>query len=221
MDGKVNWILLFMAIFYQHQINENTRLGVWKIEEPESFFSQKVPIKKDVSHPHKRLQHLAGRYLLTWLFPDFPLEEVLIADTRKPFLLNEAYHFSISHCGDFAAAIASKVSRVGVDVELVSAKVSRIKHKFLNDFEWQLANNANSGISEEEQLTALWSAKESIFKWYSLGEMDFRRHMFLNGKIQPGAEWMEMPFEFKKGTSISLTVQARIFDSLVLAYVVS
>ncbi len=221
MDGKVNWILLFMAIFYQHQINENTRLGVWKIEEPESFFSQKVPIKKDVSHPHKRLQHLAGRYLLTWLFPDFPLEEVLIADTRKPFLLNEAYHFSISHCGDFAAAIASKVSRVGVDVELVSAKVSRIKHKFLNDFEWQLANNANSGISEEEQLTALWSAKESIFKWYSLGEMDFRRHMFLNGKIQPGAEWMEMPFEFEKGTPISLTVQARIFDSLVLAYVVS
>jgi phosphopantetheinyl transferase len=48
---------------------------------------------------------------------------VLIADTRKPFLPNEAYHFSISHCGDFAAAIASKVSRVGVDVELVTAKV--------------------------------------------------------------------------------------------------
>ena len=99
-----------MAIFYQHQINENTRLGIWKIEETESFFLQKVPIKKDVSHPHKRLQHLAGRYLLTCLFPDFPLEEVLIADTRKPFLPNEAYHFSISHCGDFAAAIASNRS---------------------------------------------------------------------------------------------------------------
>jgi len=221
VDGKVNWILLFMAIFYQHQINENTRLGVWKIEEPESFFSEKVPIKKDVSHPHKRLQHLAGRYLLTCLFPDFPLEEVLIADTRKPFLLNEAYHFSISHCGDFAAAIASKVSRVGVDVELVTAKVGRIKHKFLNDFEWQLANDISSSFSEDEQLTALWSAKESIFKWYSLGEMDFRRHMYLHGKIQFGNEWMEMPFTFEKELPLPLTVRAKIFDSLVLAYVVS
>lgn len=221
MDGKVNWILLFMAIFYQHQINEHTRLGVWKIEEPESFFLEKVPIKKDVSHPHKRLQHLAGRYLLTFLFPDFPLEEVLIADTRKPFLPNEAYHFSISHCGDFAAAIASKISRVGVDVELVTPKVGRIRHKFLNDFEWQLANDINSGFSEDEQLTALWSAKESIFKWYSLGEMDFRRHMYLNGKIQFADEWMEMPFEFEKELPIPLMVRARLFESLVLAYVVS
>ena len=210
-----------MAIFYQHQINENTQLGIWKIEEPESFFLQKVPIKKDVSHPHKRLQHLAGRYLLTWLFPDFPLEEVLIADTRKPFLPNEAYHFSISHCGDFAAAIASKTKRVGVDVELVTAKVSRIRHKFLNDFEWQLANDSNSGISDDEQLTALWSAKESIFKWYSLGEMDFRKHMFLNGKIMFSDEWMEMPFEFEKNISVPLTVHARLFETLVLAYVVS
>jgi len=210
-----------MAIFYQHQINENTRLGIWKIEEPEAFYLQKVPIKKDVSHPHKRLQHLAGRYLLTYLFPDFPLEEVLIADTRKPFLPNEAYHFSISHCGDFAAAIASKTSRVGVDVELVTAKVSRIRHKFLNDFEWQMAVDSNNGFSEEEQLTALWSAKESIFKWYSLGEMDFRKNMFLNGKIILGNEWMEMPFEFEKNISVPLTVRARLFENLVLAYVVS
>jgi len=196
-------------------------LGIWKIEEPESFFLQKVPIKKDVSHPHKRLQHLAGRYLLTYLFPDFPLEEVLIADTRKPFLPNEAYHFSISHCGDFAAAIASKASRVGVDVELVTAKVSRIRHKFLNDFEWQMAVDSNSGFSEDEQLTALWSAKESIFKWYSLGEMDFRKNMFLNGKIMFGNEWMEMPFEFEKNISMPLMVRARLFENLVLAYVVN
>ena len=47
----------------------------------------------------KRLQHLAGRYLLYALFDDFPLEEIVIADTRKPFLENEKYHFSISHCG--------------------------------------------------------------------------------------------------------------------------
>ena len=97
-----------MPLFYQHNINEETKLGIWLIEEPESFFLDKVPLKRDVSHPFKRLQHLAGRYLLSFLFPDFPLEEIRIADTRQPFLASEKYHFSISHCGHYAAAIVSR-----------------------------------------------------------------------------------------------------------------
>ncbi len=106
-----------MPLFYQHNINESTRLGIWHIEEDEAFFLKRVPLKRDVSHPLKRLQHLAGRYLLTELFPDFPLDEILIADTRKPYLADEQYHFSISHCGTFAAAIVSTRHRVGIDVE--------------------------------------------------------------------------------------------------------
>ena len=109
-----------MPLFYQHNINENSRVGIWQIAEGERFFLAKVPLKKDVSHPHKRLQHLAGRYLLPELFPDFPLEEIVIADTKKPFLENEKYHFSISHCGNFAAAIVSSRDRVGVDIEMVT-----------------------------------------------------------------------------------------------------
>ena len=96
-----------MPLFYQHNINESTKLAIWHITEAEDFFLEKVPLKRDVSHPQKRLQHLAGRYLLTELFADFPLEEILIADTRKPFLADEKYHFSISHCGQYAAAIVS------------------------------------------------------------------------------------------------------------------
>ena len=73
-----------MPIFFQHQINETTRLGIWKIEETEEFFKRNVPQHRDVTHPHKRLQHLAGRFLLQFLFPDFPYELIKIADTRKP-----------------------------------------------------------------------------------------------------------------------------------------
>ena len=71
-----------MPLFYQHNINENTKLGIWKIEEPEAFFVQAVPLKREITHPHKRLQHLAGRYLLKTLFPGFPYEEIMIADLR-------------------------------------------------------------------------------------------------------------------------------------------
>src|SRR5688572_3150002 len=124
-----------MPIFFQQAINEHTKLGIWKIEEEASFFLRKVPLHRDITHPHKRLQHLAGRYLLQHLYPDFPLPLIQIADTRKPFLEDEAFHFSISHCSDYAAAIVSTENRVGVDIEVFSDKIGRIGHKFVSDDE--------------------------------------------------------------------------------------
>ncbi|MDQ6844770.1 MAG: 4-phosphopantetheinyl transferase, partial [Bacteroidota bacterium] len=81
-----------------------------------------------ITHWHKRLQHLAGRYLLQELYPDFPYHLIEIADTKKPFLTGEKYHFSISHCGDYAAVIVSKEMRVGIDIELIRQKIELIKH---------------------------------------------------------------------------------------------
>lgn len=121
-----------MPLFYQHNINASTKLGVWHIAEPEDFFLAQVPLQQEISHPHKRLQHLAGRYLLRFLFPEFPHELIEIASTRKPFLSDEAFHFSISHCGDYAAAIVSRSHRVGIDIEIPGFKVARVRHKFLN-----------------------------------------------------------------------------------------
>src|SRR5206468_11942825 len=129
--GKIIVKFGIMSIFFQQDLNGSTKLGIWKIEEEENFFLRKVPLQHEITHPHKRLQHLAGRYLLKYLFPDYPFELIRIADTRKPFLENDAYHFSISHCGDFAAAIVSSDKRVGVDVEIFSEKIWRVKDKFI------------------------------------------------------------------------------------------
>ena len=135
-----------MPIFFQHQISETTRLGIWKIEETEDFFKTNVPQHRSVTHPHKRLQHLAGRFLLQYLFPDFPYELILIADTRKPYLKDEQFHFSISHCGDYAAAIVSKTSRVGIDVEIPLEKIQSIQNKFLSEEEKRIFLNPDSRL---------------------------------------------------------------------------
>ena len=76
-----------MPIFFQQDIDADTKLAVWKIEEEESFFA--VPLQREITHPHKRLQHLSGRYLLRFLFPEFPLDLIKIANTRKPYLEDE------------------------------------------------------------------------------------------------------------------------------------
>jgi len=212
-----------VALFYQHNINEHTKLGIWRIEEPEAFYLEKVPLKKGVSHPYKRLQHLAGRFLLPTLYPDFPLEEILVADTRKPFLESEQYHFSISHGGNFAAAIVSSHSRVGVDIELVSPRIIAISHKFLHYDEKVFLNDwIHLTKMHLELTTVLWSAKEAIYKWYGHGELDFRQHMQLSGPITfKSDETIVLPFVFKKQDPVHLTVEARIFDQLALAWVMT
>lgn len=212
-----------MALFYTHNINVHTKLGIWRIEEPEAFYLEKVPLKKGVSHPYKRLQHLAGRFLLPTLFEDFPLEEILVADTRKPFLEREQYHFSISHGGNFAAAIVSSASRVGVDIELVSPRIVAISHKFLHYDEKVFLNDwLHLTKMHLELTTVLWSAKEAIYKWYGHGELDFRQHMQLSGPITFKAdETIVLPFVFKKQEPIPLTVEARIFDQVALAWVMT
>ena len=204
-----------MPVFFQQQINESTRLGVWKIEETEDFFKGNVPQHRDVTHPKKRLQHLAGRFLLHYLFPDFPYEQIRIADTRKPFLPAEQYHFSISHCGDYAAAIVSRTHRVGVDVEETEERILRIKDKFLSLSE-QALYIPDLGSPDFRLLTLLWSAKESVFKWYGAGEVDFRRHIRLT-ELDSTHNTLYCDF-VKSGEA--LTVNYRMFDRLVLSWVV-
>ena len=171
-----------MPLVYQQNINASTKLGVWHIAEREEFFLNQVPLQRAITHPNKRLQHLAGRYLLKELFPDFPYELIRIADTRKPFLENEAYHFSISHCGAYAAVIVSTDNRVGVDVELISEKVDKVKHKFLSEKEQGLLKKIPLfpySIFSEILLTAAWSIKESLYKWQGGNEVDFKKHLVI------------------------------------------
>jgi 4'-phosphopantetheinyl transferase EntD len=212
-----------MPLFYQHNINETTKLGIWLISEDEDFFLVSVPLKRDVSHAQKKLQHLAGRYLLKILFDDFPLEEILIADTRKPYLEGEKYHFSISHFGGYAAAIVSSDHRVGIDIESVSPTVEKIMHKFLSPAEQLIAFD---GIEKSghrlRQLTLLWSAKESIFKWYSLGKVDFREHIeWTDPYFVRSGLLGQLSFVFKKKGRIPLTIQYKLFDDLILTFVVT
>jgi len=203
-----------VPLFYQQDINEHTRLAVWEIAEPESFFLKKVALKKEITHPHKRLQHLAGRYLLRFLFPDFPAEAIAIADTRKPFLPDEAYHFSISHCGNYAAAIVSKTARVGIDVELLTPRVEKIKHKFLHPEE--LVMLEQSTADPITVLTLLWSAKEAMFKWWGNGDVDFSEVLRIHAI--PETTSGTLTTSFVKQEIFPLTLTYQLFGNLTLVW---
>lgn len=212
-----------MPMVYQQNINPGTRLGVWHITETEDFFLNEVPLKRTITHPHKRLQHLAGRLLLKEMFPDFPTELILIADTRKPFLENEAYHFSISHCGDYAAVMVSSKYRTGVDVELFTEKVKKIKHKFLSITEQQLIENIAEGSDPffyTKLLTTAWSIKESLFKWYGSHEVDFIKHLHIKKIVLNDNEGIAH-CHFLKDMEVELKVHFLFFNNNCISWVYS
>jgi phosphopantetheinyl transferase len=204
-----------MPLFYQQDINPTTKLAVWHIQEPEEFFYEKAILQRNIVHPHKRLQHLAGRYLLKFLYPDFPNDEMMVADTRKPYLPNEQFHFSISHCGDYAAAIVSIDRRVGIDIELKTDRVEKIKHKFLHAEEISaVQNSADNNLS---LITLLWTAKEAMYKWWGFGEVDFSDVLRLKVPAMTSEGKLLGRFE-KEGIEIPLELCYKEWENVVLCF---
>lgn len=205
-----------MSLFFQQNINEQTSLGIWLIEEEESFFLESAQLHREITHPQKRRQHLAGRYILKMLYPEFPLQDIQIAETRKPFLPDDPFHFSISHSGNYAAAIVSTKDRVGVDVEMYTPRVMRILHKFLKEEEIGLMNDhqANPYVLE----TMLWSVKESVYKWHGVGEVDFREHMNIKQIEKTDVDQYSI---FIQMNDIPLEAKATCFSDFCLTNIVS
>ncbi len=204
-----------MPLFYQHTINGSAQLAVWHITEPEDFFLEKVSNFNEASHPHKRLQHLAGRYLLQYLHPDFPMHSIFISDSKKPLLANEEFHFSISHCGNYAAVIVSENQPVGIDVELISPKIDLVKTRFLREDELALLPRANPQL-----LTLFWSCKEAIYKWYGKGRASFKQNMGIDHLSFENERGL-IEAHFIKDVRTDLKIEFRFFDHLCLAWVVT
>ena len=225
-----------MPLFYQQDINENTKLAIWKIEEDEDFFKDKLSVDSNIIHTKKRTEHHAGRYLLTYLYPEFPFHKILISESNKPFLQNQEFQFSISHTSNFAAAIVSKSNNVGIDIEITDERVMKVAHKFLSDHEMAIfslnnRNNLNSSISSRDKnynvndyyqiklLTTLWSCKETIYKWWGNGKVDFKKMIAIDYFKLEKTGKIESVFTESGSSRISnLLIDYKIFEDLCLTF---
>ncbi len=209
-----------MPVFYSQTIDDNCRGAIWRIEEPEVFFAKAVPLSREVQHPAKRLQHYAGRYLLWYLFPEFPLSLIRIASTRKPFIPQDPFHFNISHCGEFAAAIVSNNRQVGVDIEIPTERIFRIQHKMTTQLETERLRHPHLMADEKTFVTLIWSAKEALYKWYSLGGIDFREHLKLYNLRPVTEDSGVIEAAIEKDEVIPLNVFYRLWPEMVYCYIV-
>ena len=205
-----------MPLVYQQNINGFATVGVWHITEEENFFLKKVSAQKEIHHPHKRIQHLAGRYLLKEINSAFPVNDIIVASSGRPYLEDDKHYFSISHCGNYAAVIISDIKTVGIDIEKPDQRIEKIKNKFTVDRELELFTNADFSLSQK--LTFIWSIKEAMFKWFGDGVVDFKKHLCIES-IQLNGEVLKAQCIFKKNGDVKLIAESLNIEENILTHV--
>jgi len=189
-----------MPLYLQKELPQGGALALWRIEEAENWFSSQLSLSAEnetelakIAHPRRRLQWMACRLMLQKLFPE--TVNVYKSSSGKPS--SKHAHIAIAHARELAAVLVHPTLPCGVDVELIEIKIQLIAHKFLSEKEREFIN-PNTYL---QQLYIIWSAKETMYKWYGLGEMDFRKNLSIHS------------FEYKDSGELSGEIEKENFKS--------
>ena len=156
-----------MPLFKEWNIGPHALAAIWKVEEPESFFKEQTGIESAIKNDKRRIEHLAGRFLLKHLKQDFPLHEIGKDGHDKPRIEDNRYFFSISHSWPYIAAVIDPHKEAGIDIQTWNPRIREIQHKFLSPDEQRLFGN------DLQLLTAAWTAKEAVYKWNGRRNVEF------------------------------------------------
>ena len=162
--------------------NKDVILGLWKITEDVEFFISKldlseneVKILKSFANESRKKHWLAYRILADRMINNNRHNEIKYDENRKPHLKNTEFHISVTHTGNYAAAVISKTTSVGIDIEKITPRILKIKHKFLNENELKFSEKENI----LEHLYIYWCSKEAMYKLYGKRDIDFRKNIFV------------------------------------------
>ncbi|NNE26323.1 MAG: 4'-phosphopantetheinyl transferase superfamily protein [Saprospiraceae bacterium] len=169
-----------MPLIFHKDIQHNTSIGVWHIEEAPQFFIQALQLDEkeeaylETMKSHRRKEWLTSRYLADKLCGGNCRIKIIKDTLGKPSLEDKTHHISISHSRDRVAVIRSDVP-VGIDIQHEEQKIVRIHQKFIHTDE--IARIDASALIPSYHI--FWGAKESMYKAYGKRELDFRQHMHL------------------------------------------
>ena len=206
-----------MPLVYQQNINDTAKIGVWHITESESFFSEHYSARFEIKNHQKRIQHLAGRFLLKHLDDSILLDSILISEKGMPYLKNNVSFFSISHSDDFVAVMINKDQRVGIDIESVKNKIETTSSKFITEDEMKILSN--TGLEIKLQCTVGWTIKEAMYKWYGLGNVDFKRNLMIQSFEKMDDYYLFKVLFLKDKIQQNLKIKSMLIQNKVMSWV--
>lgn len=171
-----------MALVFLEEFENGSELGLWKIEELATELEKKLQLNKEerkfyqsLNKGQRTLQWLASRVLVRHMLQTEKFIVLNADENGKPLLGNFRFELSISHSYDYAAVILGH-HRVGVDIEKIKPKIQFIAPRFTTEKEREFIPETH----KDEMLYVIWCAKESLFKLYGAGELNFRNHIHIH-----------------------------------------
>jgi len=167
-------------------------IACWKVEESVEelllMLGNDEEITQQISQfgsEKRKLEFLATRVLLNVVLDDE--KKIAYFPSGAPYLTDKSFNISIAHTGIYVTIILHPTKKVGIDIEKISDKVVRVKHKFLSENEINFVENS----LEKTHLTLLWCAKEALYKIIDTEIIDFVADLrvtpfqpYLEGEIQ-------------------------------------
>jgi phosphopantetheinyl transferase len=193
-----------MPLYKEWSPDGHSLAAIWHIEEEESFFQIPTGLNPDIKHPRRRIEHLAGRYLLQYLKVDFPLHHIVADEHDKPRLPENRYFFSISHSHPYVAALISDREECGIDIQVWHKRIETITHMFLSEGEQQTC------MSDPRLITLAWSIKEAVYKWNGRRGADFIRDLPIQALIE------QQPTFYQPAAPIPFALEMQCFHRPVM-----
>lgn len=169
-----------MPLYKRIDVNDFTRVLIWKIEESLEELSKDVTLTESRQNRVNSMNseiHQKGFYSIRHLLKEFGYTDLDLEydEFGKPHLKDGKF-ISITHSFHFSAIIISEKTPVGIDIEKQRDKIVRIARKFTPLEEYKTIANHDALVSK---LTIVWGAKESLYKIYGKKKLLFLRHIYI------------------------------------------
>ena len=165
-----------MALIDHTQLFNRFELLIWEINDTDKIEVSNLPnniLKKIDSNKSqlKKNQILAVHQILK--HRNIPARDLFYNSYGAPFLSN-GLNISITHSESFVAVCLSK-EKMGIDLQIISQKISKISDKFINDLEKKFTEKNNL-----QRLTQLWTIKEAAYKYFTVGQLSLKYDIIIN-----------------------------------------
>ena len=165
-----------MALIDHTQLFNRFEVLIWEIKNSDKIEAIDLPnniLKKIDSNKSqlKKNQILAVHQILK--HRNIPARDLFYNSYGAPFLSN-GLNISITHSESFVAVCLSK-EKMGIDLQIISQKISKISDKFINDLEKKFTEKNNL-----QRLTQMWTIKEAAYKYFTVGQLSLKNDIIVN-----------------------------------------
>lgn len=208
-----------MPLYHHRYLAPAGELGLWKIEEPESWFRDQLMLSPlelrqlSTIKGRKRVEWMSVRHLIHIMSGRERRGAFFKDEFGKPHLENSPWQISVSHTDNMAAAMAAP-GLLGVDIQHLVGKIGRLAPRFMRPEETQCLQ----APFDLEHLHVFWGAKESLYKAYGRRRLDFLEDIRVTPFTFQPAGGETTGSVIKDGEQFDFRIRYEMMENYVLVY---